>query len=85
MRPIGLNLSVKLPNGNGGFVTPFQGSVILQDPTEGFTPYHEDWNYGLMNGFVEGSGQQSMAYVTYKQIPLLWDYAEEYVLADDYF
>ncbi|BBG23612.1 hypothetical protein IC006_0900 [Sulfuracidifex tepidarius] len=85
MRPVGLNLSTSVPNGNGGYVKPYHGSIILTDPVEGFKPYHKDWNFGLMNGFVEGSGIQSMAYVTNAQVPLLWDYAEEYVLADDYF
>ncbi|WP_338602529.1 alkaline phosphatase family protein [Sulfolobus tengchongensis] len=86
MRPVGINFSIRLPTTNGKYVGVFYANnVILQDPTEGFNAYHEDWNFGLMNGFVKGSGVQSLAYVSYQQVPLLWDYAEEYVLADDYF
>jgi len=86
MRPVGLNFGVKIALYNGKYTSPYYvDSVILLDPTEGFSAYHKDWNFGAMNGFVEGSGTQSLAYVSYKQIPLLWDYAEEYVLADDYF
>jgi len=86
MIPVGLNTSVKLPNCEGGYDSPYYAdSVILPDPTEGYKPYHIDWNFGLMNGFVIGSGHQSLAYLSYQQVPLLWDYAEEYVLADNYF
>jgi phospholipase C len=86
MRPVGINVNIKLPLDNGKLVSPYYAnSVILQDPTEGFTAYHRDWNFGLMNGFAEASGIQSLAYVSYEQVPLLWDYAEEYVLADNYF
>ena len=38
-----------------------------------------------MDGFVNGSGFQSLAYISYQQAPLLWDYAEEYVLFDNFF
>lgn len=86
MIPVGLNTSVKLPNGKGGYDSPYYAdSVILPDPTEGYKPYHIDWNFGLMNEFVIGSGRQPLAYLSYQQVPLLWDYGEEYVLADNYF
>ncbi|BCU69570.1 phospholipase C [Stygiolobus caldivivus] len=86
MVPVGVNTSAKLPNGEGGYSSPYYAnSVILPDPTEGYKAYHIDWDYGRMDGFVIGSGHQSLAYLSYEQVPLLWDYAEEYVLADDYF
>jgi phospholipase C len=90
MRPLGLNLSVIIPYNpdnvsKGGMKPYYANSVILADPTEGYTAYHTDWNRGTMNGFILGSGKQSLAYVSYKQVPLLWDYAEEYVLSDNYF
>jgi len=54
MRPVGINVNIKLPLDNGKLVSPYYAnSVILQDPTEGFTAYHRDWNFGLMNGFAE--------------------------------
>ncbi|MGC8645249.1 MAG: alkaline phosphatase family protein [Thermoplasmata archaeon] len=61
------------------------GSFSTQDPLEGYLPYHEDWNHGLMNGFRNGSGPQSLYYLTAAQVSPLWDLAEEYAIADNYF
>uniref|UniRef100_A0A2U9IPI9 Acid phosphatase n=1 Tax=Acidianus sulfidivorans JP7 TaxID=619593 RepID=A0A2U9IPI9_9CREN len=55
------------------------------DPYEGWTSYHGDYWFDTEDGFVYYSGPQSMAYFSYQQAGLLWDYAEEYVLADNYF
>ena len=44
------------PVASGSFATP--------DPNEGYGPYHTDWNGGLMNNFVNGSGQQSLPSVS---------------------
>ncbi|MEL9970804.1 MAG: alkaline phosphatase family protein [Metallosphaera sp.] len=76
---------ISLPDGNGVLHPYYANSTVLKDPVEGYVNYHEDWNWGKMNGFVNGSGPQSLAYVSYEQVPVLWDYAEEYVLFDNYF
>lgn len=55
------------------------------DPYEGWSSYHGDYWFGSPSGFVYYSGPQSLAYFSYQQLSPLWDYAEEYVLADDYF
>ncbi|NON63357.1 alkaline phosphatase family protein, partial [Acidianus sp. RZ1] len=83
MRPVGIPENASLPinpyNTSEGYSHPYYAkSVILQDPREGYEYYHEDWNFGNMNGFITGSGYQSLAFVSYEQVPLLWDYAEEY-------
>lgn len=85
-----LNLSVpndllglhSLPSGlspvaSGSFATP--------DPNEGYGPYHTDWNGGLMNNFVNGSGQQSMSYFTASQMGPEWDIAQQFAIGDYYF
>jgi len=61
------------------------GTFSTADPIEGYLPYHEDWNYGLMNEFAAGSGKQSMTYFTASQVSPLWDLAEQYSIADNYF
>lgn len=61
------------------------GTYSSKNPVEGYVAYHGDWNHGLMNGFVNYSGPQSMSYFTSSQIAPLWDLAEEYSLADNYF
>jgi len=55
------------------------------DPYEGWSSYHGDYWFDTDDGFVYYSGPQSMAYFSYEQEAPLWDYAEEYVLADNYF
>lgn len=61
------------------------GTFSTVDPIEGYLPYHEDWNYGHMNDFAAGSGKQSMTYFTAAQVSPLWDLAEQYSIADNYF
>nr|CCC55529.1 phosphoesterase [uncultured archaeon] len=85
-----LSGKVSVPNYPG---IPFLGSTPLtyanspvqQNPGEGWVDYHGDWDYGRMDGFVAYSGSQAMVYLDYIQIPFYWDYAEEYVLCDNYF
>ncbi|BCS93271.1 alkaline phosphatase family protein [Metallosphaera javensis (ex Sakai et al. 2022)] len=76
---------ISVPSGKDYLHPYYANSTVLKDPVEGYSNYHEDWNWGKMNGFVNGSGPQSLAYISYEQVPLLWDYAEEYVLFDNYF
>ncbi len=61
------------------------GTFNTSNPIEGYTAYHIDWNHGAMNGFLNGSGPSSMTYYTSAQLGPLWDLAEEYVIADNYF
>lgn len=61
------------------------GAFSTPNPVEGYTAYHIDWNHGLLNGFVQGSGPSSMTYFTAAQLGPIWDLAEEYALGDMYF
>jgi len=61
------------------------GSYSTPNPLEGYLAYHADWNHGKMNGFIYGSGAQSMTYFTSTQLSLEWSLAEEYGLGDMYF
>ncbi len=86
-----LYMNIEVPNYPGlGYLfgytkLTYAASPIQQDPGEGWVDYHGDWDYGRMDGFVAYSGPQSMVYIDYEQIPFYWDYAEEYVLCDNYF
>ncbi|AWR98607.1 alkaline phosphatase family protein [Metallosphaera hakonensis] len=55
------------------------------DPQEGYTAYHLDYWYGTTQGFPLFSGSQSLGYFSYEQVGVLWDYAEEYVLFDNFY
>ncbi len=86
-----LNMNVEVPNYPGlgsvlGYTKlTYANSPVQQDPGEGWVDYHGDWDYGRMDGYVAYSGPQSMVYIDHNQIPFYWDYAEEYVLCDNYF
>jgi len=55
------------------------------DPYEGWSAYHGDYWFDTEDGFYYYSGPQSMAYFSYQQVGILWDYAEEYAISDSYF
>lgn len=61
------------------------GTFTTKDPYEGYVQYHIDWNHGKMNGFLNGSGPQSLTYYTASQMGPEWAFAEQYGLADNYF
>ncbi|WP_069807653.1 alkaline phosphatase family protein [Vulcanisaeta thermophila] len=73
-------------NGSYNFLKPVPIDVFTtRDPNEGYVPYHEDWDYGRMDGWSKGSGPQSLYYFTVDQVSPLWVLAEEYGIADNYF
>ena len=55
------------------------------DPYEGYSNYHQDWNNGQMNGFLNGSGPSSLYYFTADQMGLQWALAQNYAIGDMYF
>src|SRR5579872_5894334 len=61
------------------------GTFYTENPREGYGTYHSDWDNGLMDGFAQHSGTQSMTYFTSAQFALEWDWAQEYALGDMYF
>ncbi len=61
------------------------GTYINVNPVEGYIAYHGDINNGKMDGFVNYSGSSSMTYYTASQVAPLWDFAEQYALADNYY
>ncbi len=61
------------------------GTFSTPNPTEGYGPYHADWNNGRMDGFAANSGIQSMTYFTSSQLAVEWDWAEEYAMGNMYF
>lgn len=90
MRPEGL------PSGASAPILPWfpwLGSVevraatgpVMANPSEGYLQYHGDVWFGAMSGFVYFSGPASMVAASYQNAGPLWDYAEEYVLADAFY
>jgi phospholipase C len=61
------------------------GVFTTKDPNEGYVQYHIDWNHGKMNGFLNGSGPQSLTYYSAAQMAPEWDFAEQYGVADNYY
>ena len=58
------------------------GTFSTPDPVEGYTAYHLDWNHGKMNGFLNGSGRQSLTTFTADQMAPEWDLAMEFAIDD---
>lgn len=80
-RPLNL-LSGNVPSG----LSPVSaGSFSTGNPQEGYSAYHIDWNNGQMNGFLNGSGPNSMKYFTASQMAIEWDLAQQFSLGDMYF
>ncbi len=61
------------------------GVFTTKDPNEGYVQYHIDWNHGKMNGFLNGSGPQSLTYYTASQMGPEWAFAEQYGIANNYY
>ena len=61
------------------------GTFKTGDPAEGYSNYHMDWNNGSMNGFLNGSGPNSLLYYTASQMGPEWYLAHQYSIGDMYF
>jgi len=67
--------------------SPFHlSSEIVQDLSHSWAVAHEAYDNGKMDGFVTAEGSDlTMGYYDNKDIPYYWDYAEHYVLDDNFF
>jgi phospholipase C len=67
--------------------SPFHlSSEIVQDLSHSWAVAHEAYDNGKMDGFVTAEGSTlTMGYYDNEDIPYYWDYAEHYVLDDNFF
>jgi phospholipase C len=73
---------------SGTTVTPFAlGSTLPPNMPEGYATYTGDWDNGKMDRFAFNEGDVAMGYYddTTDGISTLWNYANQYALADHYF
>ncbi|MCI4331020.1 MAG: hypothetical protein L3K19_04150 [Thermoplasmata archaeon] len=71
-----------------GCITPFNLTPgrVNQDLTHDWASTHAAWNNGSMNGFLKAEGSPlTFGHYNGSTIPLYWDLAEEYGLADHMF
>lgn len=61
------------------------GTFYTKNPLEGWSPYHQDWNGGAMNGFQNGSGEQALTYYTASQMAPEWALSQQYGIADNFY
>jgi phospholipase C len=80
------------PNASDSFNDPDDdlpfglSSESVADLSHAWSTAHTDWNNGSMNGFVVGEGSNvTMGYYDRSDIPYYWDYANNFVLDDDFF
>lgn len=75
-----------LSGGASSGLSPVQsGDFSTGNPQEGYSAYHIDWNNGSMNGFLNGSGPNSMKFFTADQMAIEWALAQEFSMGDMYF
>ena len=91
--PNGTKIPINPFESNGSkFITPFH----LEDkenykPRDDPPTYRLSYNNGSMNGFVyaqkdnPGNSTYVMGYFDHRDIPYYWKYAQEFVLADEFF
>ena len=72
---------------SSGDVAPFQlPTESSADLLHSWQAAHTAWNNGSMNGFVVGeANNQTMGYYTRSDIPYYFDYANNYVLDDNFY
>lgn len=73
---------------SGNTVTPFAlGSTLPPNLPEGYAAYTSAWDQGKMDKFAYNNGDVAMGYYdsTTTGISTLWNYANQYALADHYF
>jgi phospholipase C len=65
---------------------PFQNESIGGDLSHAWKVAHIDYDEGKMDGFILGEGSTlTMGYYDRNDIPYYWDYADNYVLDDNFF
>ena len=65
---------------------PFQNESIGRDLSHSWRVAHIAYNGGKMDGFILGEGSTlTMGYYDRKDIPYYWDYADNFVLDDNFF
>jgi phospholipase C len=75
------------PAAAGSDVRPFLlPSLSIGDLTHAWRAAYTDWNGGKMNGFIVGEhSSDTMGYYNRTDIPYYWDYADNFVLDDNFF
>jgi len=74
------------PSANSSLTGPFPfGDEISIDLSHASATATADWNNGAMNGFVVNEGRDTMGYYDGTDVPYYWDYAANYVIADNFF
>ncbi len=85
MKNVTIPLNLLSANPSASLSAVKSGSFTTSNPNEGHANYLEDWNHGLMNNFINGSGPSSMTYFTSSQMGPEWMLAQQYALGDMYF
>lgn len=90
--PANTQIPVDPANLAAGYVTPWHlGNSTISDLSHNGATYNEQYNNGLMNGFVSAlnrrnqNGRQALGYYDGTDIPYYWNLADNYVLFDNFF
>lgn len=90
--PADTRMPVDPSNPSAGYVTPWHlGNSTITDLSHNAATFFEQYNNGLMNGFVSAlnrrnqNGKQALGYYDGSDIPYYWNLADNYVLFDAFF
>lgn len=90
--PADTQMPVDPINSSAGVVIPWHiGNSSITDLSHNGATFEEQYNHGLMNGFVSSidrrnqNGKQTMGYYDDTDIPYYWNLADNYVLFDAFF
>ncbi len=86
--PPGISDPSELRTNSGGSVAPFpfNNESIGRDLSHAWSVAHIDYDNGKMDGFIAGEGSSlTLGYYDRNDIPYYWDYADNYVLDDNFF
>jgi phospholipase C len=86
--PPGIADPDELSTESSSYVSPFHlvNESLGQDLRHTWEVAHEAYDNGKMDGFVAAEGSNlTMGYYDRSDIPFYWDYADEYVLDDNFF
>jgi phospholipase C len=86
--PPGVSDPSQLENDGSGSIGPFpfDNESIGRDLSHAWAVAHTDYDGGKMDGFVAGEKSAlTMGYYDRNDIPYYWDYADNYVLDDNFF
>jgi phospholipase C len=74
------------PDGNGGSLEPYHFTDLsTSDIGHSWGVVHDEWDAGVMDGFLTTDGVNAMGYYTQQDLPFYYSLFDEFTLCGNYF